>query len=123
MAQPFQWSLHITVDKVSQVNWGFNTTELPLNVSTKVSIYAIDTFNIVYFDDKLVHLTTSHGSRYQGPAVLYASDPFHEPAVATLSTFTFKPYSMHEYLSELPVMREVFFAFLSMEGGSIASLV
>jgi hypothetical protein len=99
---PSSTSLHVTVDEVSHVNWGLNTPELPLNKPTKVSIYAIDSFVVVYFDDKMVHMTSSHSSRYEGPAVLSASDPFHEPAIATLSAFTFKPFSIQEYLSERP---------------------
>jgi hypothetical protein len=95
-------SLMIALGSSLKQNFLLHTPSLPIGIPVVVSLYAIDRYIMVYFDDKVVYSTVNNDARYEGPALMYASDPFYSPADVRITTFDFKPVSISEYFRERP---------------------
>ena len=91
--KPGTSELYVGIGTTSNHNWYFMTKAIPLNQKILVSIYAVDQFITVYYSGVRVHSAVIPGTRYVGNAFLYAANPFHDPAIATLSSFEFNPHS------------------------------
>jgi hypothetical protein len=85
---PGELKLHIRIGDSRNLNWGIDTSAIPVNQTSSFSLECVGNKVTVMVNDK-VYTATQPTYRPSGNAIVYATHPLHTPANAYIDKFCY----------------------------------